>query len=86
VTHPGAGQAGHGDVVNWVVDYTDNGPAAPTAATITDPVNAGQTYVPGSLKVPPGWSPSWSTDGTTFQSTDTGAATTAPYAPAPSLI
>jgi hypothetical protein len=77
VTHPGAGQAGHGDVVNWVVDYTDNGPAAPAAATITDPVNAGQTYVPGSLKVPPGWSPSWSTDGTTFQSTDTGAATTA---------
>jgi hypothetical protein len=77
VTHPGADQAGHGDVINWVVDYTDNGSAAPAAATVTDPINGGQTYVPDSLKVPPGWSPSWSTDGTTFQNTDTGAATTA---------
>lgn len=78
VTHQGASQADHGDVVNWVLGYTDNGSAAPAAATITDPVDtAAQTYVPGSLKVPPGWSPSWSTDGTTFQGSDTGAATTA---------
>jgi hypothetical protein len=80
VTHAGADQASHGDVINWVVDYTDNGSAAPSSATITDPINgaaSAQTYVPGSLKVPPGWSPSWSTDGTTFQGTDAGTATTA---------
>ncbi|HEX4724027.1 MAG TPA: hypothetical protein VH333_16030 [Pseudonocardiaceae bacterium] len=33
--------------------------------------------MPGSLKVPPGWAPSWSTDGTTFQATDPGAGTVA---------
>lgn len=80
VTHQGADPAGHGDVINWVVGYTDNGSATPAAATITDPINGAtgaQTYVPGSLQVPPGWSPSWSTDGTTFQGTDAGAATTA---------
>lgn len=80
VTHQGASRPGHGDVLNWVIDYTDNGSAAPASATITDPINGAttaQTYVPGSLKVPPGWSRSWSTDGTTFQGTDTGAATTA---------
>ncbi len=76
-THPGASHADHGDAVDWVLDYTDNGPATPAPATITDPIGAGQAYVPGSLKTPPGWTPSWSTDGTTFQGTDTGAATTA---------
>lgn len=87
VTHPGAAHPGHGDVLNWVVDYTDKGSAAPASATITDPINgapSAQTYVPGSLKVPPGWSPSWSTDGTTFQGSDTGAATTAVRAGNPS--
>src|SRR4051794_28527310 len=57
------------------------------AATITDPIKGapnGQTYVPDSLKVPPGWSRSWSTDGTTFQSSDTGTATTAVRATTPS--
>ncbi|GLY83509.1 hypothetical protein Airi02_014390 [Actinoallomurus iriomotensis] len=80
VTHPNAGTASHGDVINWVVDYTDNGSATPAAATITDPISGAtgaQTYVPGSLKVPPGWSPSWSADGTTFQGSDSGAATAA---------
>ncbi|MBY8882280.1 DUF7617 domain-containing protein [Actinacidiphila acidipaludis] len=38
---------------------------------------SGQSYVPGSLTVPPGWTPSWSTDGSTFTSSDPGAATTA---------
>lgn len=87
VTHQGADPAGHGDVINWVVDYTDNRSVTPAAATITDPINgagSSQTYVPDSLKVPPGWSPSWSTDGTTFQGTDTGAATTAVRASTPS--
>ncbi|MGR7000635.1 hypothetical protein ACU686_25600 [Yinghuangia aomiensis] len=33
--------------------------------------------MPGSLKVPPGWTAGWSTDGSTFGTADTGAATTA---------
>jgi hypothetical protein len=80
VTDPGADPARHGDVLNWTVSYADNSSGGPAAATITDPINGAptaQTYVPGSLRVPQGWTPSWSTDGTNFQSTDQGAATVA---------
>jgi hypothetical protein len=77
VTHPGADPVSHGDTVDWVVGYDDNDTSGPGTATITDPIGAGQTFVPGSLQVPPGWSPSFSTDGTTFAATDPGAATTA---------
>jgi hypothetical protein len=80
VTSPGANPANHGDTLKWVLSYANNGPAAPSGATITDPITgagAAQTYVPGSLQVPPGWTPSWSTDGTTYQTTDPGAATVA---------
>lgn len=75
VTAPGANPVNHGDTLNWVVNYTDNGPTGP--ATITDPINNGQAYLPGSLRVPSGWTPSWSTDGTNFTTTDPGAATVA---------
>ncbi len=81
VTHPGAAAADHGDTLNWTVQYgngTTDGAAAP--AVVTDRVagaGTAQTYVPGSLRVPPGWTPSWSTDGTTFTGTDPGAATVA---------
>ena len=44
--------AGHGDTATWVVSYASG---APGAATITDTIGAGQTYLPGSLQVPPGW-------------------------------
>jgi hypothetical protein len=80
VTHAGANPVGHGDAVKWVLDYADNGASGPGTATITDPIDSagiGQTYVPGSLRVPPGWSPSYSTDGTTFGGTDPGTSTTA---------
>ena len=77
VTSPGANPVNHSDNLNWVVSYTDNGPVGPSSASITDAITAGQTYVPGSLKVPPGWTPSWSTDGTNFQTTDPGAGTIA---------
>jgi hypothetical protein len=30
---------------------------------ITDPISGNQSYVPGSLQTPPGWSGEWSTDG-----------------------
>jgi hypothetical protein len=80
ITSPGQASAAHGDTVNWTVGYHSAGAATPVPATITDPIQGAgtaQSYVPGSLSVPPGWTPSWSTDGTTFTSTDQGAATTA---------
>lgn len=77
VTSPGADPVNHADTLNWVVGYTDNGPAGPSSAGISDAITAGQTYVPGSLRVPPGWTPSWSTDGTNFQNTEPGSGTVA---------
>lgn len=77
VTHPGADPVSHGDTLNWVVSYADNDTSGPGQATITDPIGTGQTYLPGSLRVPPGWSPSFSTDGTTFGGTDAGTSTVA---------
>ncbi|MGW6929999.1 DUF7617 domain-containing protein [Lentzea sp. NPDC054927] len=44
--------AAHGDTATWVVSYANG---APGAATITDTISAGQTYLAGSLQVPPGW-------------------------------
>lgn len=80
VTTPGQLPVQHGDTVSWTVGYHNTATGAPAAATITDPITGAgtaQTYVPGSLHVPPGWTPSWSTDGSTFTGTDQGAATTA---------
>lgn len=80
VTNPGANPVNHADILNWVVNYTNNGPAGPASAAITDAIDGAgtaQTFVPGSLHTPPGWTPSWSTDGTNFGGTDTGTATTA---------
>ncbi|HEY4455614.1 MAG TPA: hypothetical protein VGN81_14985 [Pseudonocardiaceae bacterium] len=77
VTNPGASPVSHGDTLNWVLGYTDNAGSGPSSATITDPIGSGQTYVPGSLRVPPGWTPSYSTDGSTFGTSDPGAATVA---------
>jgi hypothetical protein len=76
-THPGSGSADHGDTLDWAVSYHSGATGDPAAATVTDPVGEGQSYVPGSLSVPPGWTPGWSTDGSTFTGTDQGAATTA---------
>ncbi|WP_167573981.1 DUF7617 domain-containing protein [Kitasatospora cheerisanensis] len=79
-THPGAAVADHGDTVNWVVQYRNAADDTAAPATVTDPIaGAGttQTYVPGSLRVPPGWTPSWSTDGSTFTGADPGAETVA---------
>jgi hypothetical protein len=81
ITHPRANPANHGDTLNWVLDYGVTGPPGP--ATITDPIAGGQSYVPGSLHVPPGWTPQWSTDGTTFAPTEPGAGTVAVRATTP---
>lgn len=79
ITHPGQSPADHGDTVDWTVGYHSAATGGPAQALITDHVQGAgtaQTYVPGSLSVPPGWTPSWSTDGTTFGPADRGAATT----------
>ncbi|WP_327290447.1 DUF7617 domain-containing protein [Streptomyces sp. NBC_01198] len=86
-TSPGAAQAQHADTLNWAVAYHSAATGDPAAATVTDPISGagtGQSYVPGSLHVPPGWTPQWSTDGSTFTGTDQGAATTAVRATDPS--
>ncbi|MEU3465913.1 hypothetical protein ABZ721_38995 [Streptomyces sp. NPDC006733] len=80
VTAPAQLPVNHGDTVNWAVSYTNAATGGPAPAVITDPLTGAgtaQTYVPGSLAVPPGWTPAWSTDGTTFTGTDQGAATRA---------
>lgn len=78
LTSPGANPANHGDVINWVLSYDSD--AAPGAATLSDAIQgapASQEYLLGSLKVPPGWTPRWSTDGTTFGGTEPASGTTA---------
>ncbi len=85
VTSAGRTTADHGDTLGWSVAYHDAGAGGPAPATVTDAVTAGQSYVPGSLSTPPGWTPSWSTDGTTFTATDPGGATTAVRATNPAV-
>ncbi|HEY5833061.1 DUF7617 domain-containing protein [Streptomyces sp.] len=88
ITHPGELPVEHGDTVNWITGYRNASSGAPAPATITDPITGAgtaQTYVPGSLRVPPGWTPSWSTDGTTFTATDPGSSTTAVRASIPAV-
>jgi hypothetical protein len=80
--------AAPGDTINWVVSST-NPTAGPVNATITDPIQGAgstQTYVPGSLDVPAGFTPEWSTDGgDTWSGTDQGTATNVVRAANPSL-
>ncbi|MBT2544950.1 hypothetical protein J7E99_30665 [Streptomyces sp. ISL-44] len=80
--------ATQGDTIQWVVNYTNpDGNLQP--ATITDVIQGvptSQTYVPGSLDVPPGFTPQWSTNsGMTFVGTDQGTATNAVRATNPAV-
>lgn len=68
--------ADHGATANWVVGY-DNHATGTGTATITDAVGAGQAYQAGSLHAPPGWTPSWSIDGSTFTGTEPASGVTA---------
>ncbi|MFF0393315.1 LPXTG cell wall anchor domain-containing protein [Kitasatospora sp. NPDC004615] len=85
-------QTSHGGTVRWVVSKT-NPAGVPVDATITDVIQGGpgsvpqrQTYVPGSLQVPPGYSRQWSTDGgASFADTDQGTATNVVQAHNPDL-
>src|SRR3569833_1011785 len=67
---------------NWAIGYDDQATAA-GAATITDAVGAGQAFQPGSLHAPPGGTPSWSTDGSTFTGTEPASGVTAVRASIP---
>ncbi|MFJ5927094.1 hypothetical protein ACIQF6_31345 [Kitasatospora sp. NPDC092948] len=72
----------HGGTVRWVVSKTNPG-TTPVDVTVTDVIQGGpgstpqsQTYVPGSLQAPPGFTKQWSTDGgASFTGTDQGVAT-----------
>ena len=66
VGSPGVAQPG--DTLNWVLNYQNNTSGLATA-NLTDPVTGNQTYVPGSLQAPPGFTPEWSTDGGSTYST-----------------
>ncbi|MBO1415529.1 DUF11 domain-containing protein [Streptomyces sp. FH025] len=85
-------QTTQGDTVRWVVSAT-NPDGAPVNTTITDAIQGGpgstpqtQTYVPGSLQAPPGFSRQWSTDGgATFSGADQGTATNVVQATNPNL-
>jgi uncharacterized repeat protein (TIGR01451 family)/LPXTG-motif cell wall-anchored protein len=59
------GNAAPGDTIRWVVDYA-NKTTSTAQVSITDPISAGQTFVPGSLVVPAGVSAQHSADGTTW--------------------
>ncbi|MFH8472899.1 hypothetical protein [Streptomyces sp. NPDC018000] len=87
--------ANRGDAIQWTVSYTNPG-GSPADTSITDVIQGGpgstpqaQTFVPGSLKVPPGFTAQWSTDGgSSFGTEDAGKATNAvravnPQAPSP---
>ena len=52
-----------GAPVKWVLGY-NNTTGSPANAVVTDPIDAGQTFVPGSLQTPPTWTKEYSADGT----------------------
>ena len=64
-----------GDTVRWVVSAR-NTSGALADVDVTDPVGAGQTFVPGSFQAPPGYGRQWSTNhGGSYSGTDQGTAT-----------
>jgi uncharacterized repeat protein (TIGR01451 family) len=54
------GQANAGDTIKWVLHYS-NTSGGPAEVNLTDSIAAGQTFVPGSLRLPPGWAPRFAT-------------------------
>lgn len=65
-----------GNTIKWIASY-DNKSSGPASAEIKSDISPGTSYNYGSVKVPPGWSSSFSTDnGGSFNGTDAGEATT----------
>ena len=53
--------------IQWVIEV-DNDTSTKANVTITDTLGAGLNYIPGSIKFPPYFTPSWTTDsGTNYQ-------------------
>jgi hypothetical protein len=64
------GQTRPGDTITWAVNYR-NMTGSGADVSITNPIGALQTYVPGSLRFPPGFTGRWSTNGgTSFSTTE----------------
>jgi uncharacterized repeat protein (TIGR01451 family) len=53
LTHPG-GPVEHGDTLRYTVSYTNTGQDTATNFVMTDPIPAGSTYKPGTLRVTAG--------------------------------
>ncbi|AEV85079.1 hypothetical protein ACWT_4055 [Actinoplanes sp. SE50] len=56
-----------GQRINWVIGL-HNGTNAAVPAQVTDPVEAGQAFVPGSLRAPTGYTTAFSADGSAYAS------------------
>ena len=56
------GTTGPGDTINWVLRYTNN-TGSDAKVNLTDPIGENQTYVGGSLQLPPGLAPQYSASG-----------------------
>lgn len=59
-----------GDTVRWVIDYDNVSGGVLEGVQIDDPIGANQSFVPGSLEVPPGWQALFSTNGINFSTTE----------------
>jgi hypothetical protein len=64
-----------GDVVDWTLSYA-NASGRDATATITDPVTAGQQYLPGTLRTPPTLTGSFDTASSTLTVTGSVPANT----------
>ncbi|MGZ5445236.1 MAG: DUF5979 domain-containing protein [Thermoanaerobaculia bacterium] len=65
-----------GDVLDWVLTYVYNpNPVAPAQASIEDDLQSSLQYVPGSLVVPPDWTPQWTDSGGSVVTTEPSPAT-----------
>ena len=60
-----------GSTVNWATGYSNTtaSPNGDVSGFVTNSIGADQTYQTGSLDVPPGWNPRWSTNGGASYST-----------------
>ncbi len=76
VTNGSTSQASTGDTIRWTISY-ENTTGSIVNADLRDALVAPNSYVAGSLNVPAGWTPEWSTDhGTTWVTTEPSPAST----------
>jgi hypothetical protein len=66
----GANGIAAGDTATWIGSFQNNGNAVASGEIVQSWSPSRQSYKAGSFRVPDGWSPSYSTDGTTFGPTE----------------